>query len=79
MPKTINSEAPVFTPSMLGSAIGFFVIDCIRSPDTLRLAPAINPNMVLGILALTTFTLYESRLVPKKASITSDRPTFLLP
>lgn len=57
IPNTINRDAPVLTPSILGSAIGFLVIDCINTPEILREAPAIMPKTVLGRRASTTFTL----------------------
>ena len=49
IPATINKEAPAFTPKILGSAIGFLVIDCINTPEMLKEAPAMIPNRVLGI------------------------------
>ena len=46
IPTTINKEAPEFTPKILGSAIGFLVMDCISTPEILRDAPAIIPKIV---------------------------------
>ena len=34
IPQTTNSAAPVFTPNMLGSAMGLRVTDCIKAPET---------------------------------------------
>ncbi|MNO05438.1 hypothetical protein D3C81_2268210 [compost metagenome] len=49
MPQTTNREAPVFTPRILGSAMGLRVTDCIRAPDTPRAAPLNRLNTVREI------------------------------
>src|SRR5699024_1002807 len=59
IPNTTNKEAPVFTPRILGSAIGFLVIDCIKAPDIPREAPAIILKTVLGIRSRTTSALND--------------------
>ncbi len=42
--------APVFIPSIPGSAIGFLVTNCINTPLMARLEPAKIAKIVLGIL-----------------------------
>ncbi|PWJ49636.1 hypothetical protein SAMN05216529_10646 [Faecalicatena contorta] len=71
IPHTTNNEAPVFTPKILGSAMGFLVMDCIRAPDTPSAPPAIIPKTILGILACTTLTVNASPLAPVSAESTS--------
>ncbi|MNV91713.1 hypothetical protein D3C71_1862380 [compost metagenome] len=46
IPQTTNKEAPVLTPSMLGSAIGLRVTACISAPETPSAAPQHKPNTV---------------------------------
>ncbi len=41
------------TDIMVGSAIGFLVMDCMSRPDMPSAAPASTPNTVLGTLAST--------------------------
>ena len=71
IPITTNKDAPVFTPKILGSAIGLRVIDCISAPDTPRDAPAIRLNTVLGIRSRTTNALKDISLLCVKELITS--------
>ena len=70
IPTTTKREAPVFIPKILGSAIGFRVIDCIRQPDTPKEAPAKIPNKVRGILAWTTLIEKLSLLVNNASKLT---------
>ncbi|MPN26926.1 hypothetical protein SDC9_174352 [bioreactor metagenome] len=70
IPATTNKDAPVFTPKILGSAIGFLVIDCIRAPDIPSEAPAIILKTVLGIRSRTTNALKDTSLLSLKAFIT---------
>lgn len=61
-PTTTARLAPVFIPSIDGSAIGFLLIDCIRDPLTARDEPANKASIVLGILFLMTDTPKSSAL-----------------
>ncbi|MNP38326.1 hypothetical protein D3C76_1318320 [compost metagenome] len=54
IPHTTNKAAPVLTPSILGSAIGLRVTDCISAPDTPSAAPHIKLNTVRDIRLRTT-------------------------
>src|SRR5690625_170693 len=60
IPQTINNDAPVLTPRILGSAIGLRVAACIRAPETPRAPPQHKLKMVRGILLRTIFASYES-------------------
>lgn len=53
-PITTARLAPVFIPSIDGSAIGFLLMDCIRDPLIARDEPANKASIVLGILFLIT-------------------------
>lgn len=75
IPQTTNSAAPVFTPNMLGSAIGLRVTDCIRAPETPNAAPHIRLKTVLAILWRTTFAPCDWTSGWNKPSIISFHPT----
>ena len=55
IPQTTNNDAPVLTPSMLGSAIGLRVTACISAPETPSAAPQSKLKTVREILLRTTF------------------------
>lgn len=71
MPHTTNKEAPVLTPSMLGSANGLRVTDCISAPDTPSAAPQNKLNIVRETLFRTTLAPKESIFGLNKPSISS--------
>lgn len=56
--------APVFIPSIPGSAIGFLVTDCINTPLMARLEPAKIAKIVLGILLYIIDLIKSSFVLP---------------
>ena len=71
---TTASEAPMLTPRMPGSAIGFLVTPCMTAPETPRAPPTIIANSVLG-MRFSTAACSMLPSVPSSAPITSAQPT----